>query len=170
MFEIKVVGFKTFIYYVTYCNPATDWSRGPPASSIMAILSLPAVKRPGHGANHPLSSSSEVTNGLELHFASSLCSHRYFTGLPFTVIHFMEHGKVQFGPRVRWRSYPCLSQIFWYQILPISVHTVSGGPSSLLYNGCWSSIKRVNRLRHKCTHSPAWTAKVKKWWSPLYRP
>ena len=77
-FEIKAVGFKTFTFYVTYCNPATDRPRGPQTSSIMAILSPPAVKRPGHVSDHPLPSNSEVTNGLELHLASSLCPHRYF--------------------------------------------------------------------------------------------
>ena len=126
MCEIKVVGFKAIIFYVTYCNPATDRPRGPQASSILAILSPPAVKRPGHVPDHPLPSSSEVTNGLKLHLASSLCPHRYFSRWPLTVIHFMEHEKVQFEPRVRWRSYQCFSQVFWYQNLPISVQAGSG--------------------------------------------
>jgi hypothetical protein len=97
MYEIKVVGFKTFIFYVTDCNPATDRPRGPPASSITATLSLPTVKRPGHGADHPLSSSSEVANGLEVHLASSLCPHRYLIGLPFTVIHLWNTTKFNLG-------------------------------------------------------------------------
>jgi len=80
MFEIKVVGLKKFMFYVTYCNPATDRPRGPQASSIMVILSSPVVKRPGHVADQPLPSSSEVTNGLELHLACSLCPHGYFNG------------------------------------------------------------------------------------------
>ena len=80
MFEVKVVGFKKCIFYVTYCNPTTEWPRGLQASSTMAILSPPSVKRPKHVADHPLPSSSEVTNGSELHLASSLCPHRYFIG------------------------------------------------------------------------------------------
>jgi hypothetical protein len=44
------------------------------------------------------------------------------------------------------------------------------GPSSLLYNGYWSFIKRVNRLRHESNHSPACTGEVKNWWSYISAP
>jgi hypothetical protein len=44
------------------------------------------------------------------------------------------------------------------------------GPPSLPYNGYWSFIKGVNRLRHESNHSPTCTGEVENWWSYISAP
>ena len=41
--------------------------RGPPSLLTMGTGSIPEVKRPGNGGNHPPPSSAEIANGWELY-------------------------------------------------------------------------------------------------------
>ena len=49
-------------------RPDRPWAH--PASYTMGTGSFPGVKQPGRGADHPLSSSAEVEERVELHLYS----------------------------------------------------------------------------------------------------
>jgi len=53
-----------------FSAPVQTGSEAHPASYTMGTGSFPGVKRPGFGVDHPLSSSAEVKERVQLHFYS----------------------------------------------------------------------------------------------------
>ena len=51
-----------------------------PASCTMGTGSFPRLKQPGLGADLPPSSSTEVSNGIELYLCPPQCLHRHAMG------------------------------------------------------------------------------------------
>jgi hypothetical protein len=70
--EIACFVLSFILIFILFFRPLPDQPWGPPSLLYnMYLVSLPEIKRPGHGAKHPPPSRAEVKERVELYIYSS---------------------------------------------------------------------------------------------------